>query len=159
MALKPFHLLPQYWRFPQAKQLMYWQDAANILWCWNHETRRGERDGDLMTADRQGGTDSHVSSLCGTLLSDERSRTTPNSSHVLLIACPATHDSEDEFRVTSARSEPEKGNTVTFVLVFFFKNTCFPVGVFLRPALVCRAKGRAELCPSEWVCLVWVKAL
>lgn len=28
MALKPFHLLPLYWRSPQAKQLMYWQDAA-----------------------------------------------------------------------------------------------------------------------------------
>lgn len=62
-----------------------------------------------MTADRQGGTDSHISALCGTLLSDERSRTTPNSSHVLLIACPATHDSEDEFRVTSVRLRQRRG--------------------------------------------------
>lgn len=86
-----------------------------------------------MTADRQGGTDSHVSSLCGTLLSDERSRTTPNSSHVLLIACPATHDSEDEFRVTSVRFEPEKGNTVTFVLVFFLKIHVSPLASFFAP--------------------------
>lgn len=35
---------------------MYWQEAANVLWCWNHETRRGEQDGDLMTAERQGGS-------------------------------------------------------------------------------------------------------
>lgn len=99
-----------------------------------------------MTADRQGGTDSHISALCGTLLSDERSRTTPDSSHVLLIA---THDSKDEFRVTSVRLR--EGNTVTFVLVFYLK-------IHVSP-LVRGAKGRAELRPSEWVCLVWVKAL
>lgn len=74
---------------------MHWQDAANVLWCRNHETRRGERGGDLMTAHRQGGPASHISPLCGTLLSAERSRTTPNSSHVLFIACPAAHDSEE----------------------------------------------------------------
>lgn len=45
---------PHQYHFPQAKQLIYWQDAANILWSLNHETRRGERDGDLMTANRRG---------------------------------------------------------------------------------------------------------
>lgn len=72
-------------------------DAANILWSLNHETRRGEQDGDLMTADRQGGTVSPISSLCGPLLSDKRSCTTPDLSHVLLIACQATQDNKDVF--------------------------------------------------------------
>lgn len=67
-----------------------------FLWTLNHETWRGERDGKLMTADKQdwrGGTEHPPpphQPLCGTLLSDKRSRTTPNPSHVLLITRQVT---------------------------------------------------------------------
>lgn len=79
--------------------------SSNILWALNHETRHGERDGDLMTADRQdrgGGTVSPISSLCGMLLSDNRSCTTPDLSHVLLVAWRTTQDNGDVFSCVHA---------------------------------------------------------
>ena len=161
--------------FPQAKQLIYWQDAANILWSLNHETRRGERDGDLMTANRRRGTVSPISSLCGTLLSDKRSCTTPDLSHVLLIARRATQHNGDVFgRLCVWEGEGGRIHNcdrVHFVLIFVGPYVCWVhiCLVFPLPALflffatqpeyesMCWAGG-AVLCPCEWVWRVWVKA-
>ena len=65
------------------------------LWTTRHGVANGMETSWLPTGG--GGTVSPISSLCGTLLSDKRSCTTPDLSHVLLIARRATQDNRDVF--------------------------------------------------------------
>lgn len=134
--------------------------SSNILCALNHETRRGERDGDLMTAnrqDRRGGTVSPISSLCGTLLSDNRSCTTPDLSHVLLVAWRATQDNGDVFScvcVLFGARESERVDIygrVHFVLVFLTETyvCCISSYPFLCLSRAC-VRRRVRVC----VCLL-----
>lgn len=92
-------------------------DAAKLLWSLNHETRRSEQDGDLMTAEGQG----HAVYPAGSLplwdaLSDNRSCTALDFSHVLLIACQATQENRDVFaRVCLRCRQSDSRGRVHFV--------------------------------------------
>lgn len=154
--------------------------SSNILCALNHETWRGERDGDLMTAnrqDRRGGTVSPISSLCGTLLSDNRSCTTPDLSHVLLVAWRATQDNGDVFAcvcVCLSKGERTRWHLrlgtfcahlppKTYVCcINSYPFLCLSCVCARWCALVCISllhwAGGEVLCPCEWVCRVWVKA-
>lgn len=78
---------------------------------------------------------SRISPLCGTLLSAERSRTTPNSSHTLFNSCPATHDGEDEFGHVCAFAIWEGDFVPGYISAhLLFKNARVPARVLLQLA-------------------------
>lgn len=90
-----------------------------------------------MTGRGRGGPASRISPLCGTLLSGERSRSTPNSSHVLFIACPATHDGEDEFGRLCDREDGDVCSWVHLLLFFSFQMHVDPLVSFPSLRRVC----------------------
>lgn len=117
---------------------------------------------------------SPISSLCGTLLSDKRSRTTPDLSHVFLIAWRGAQNNKDVFACVSVLVGHLWSSTfcahlhlkksvlvqVTSSWSFLVCSSCVSERAFLCMAKVWTAYAWLERgAVSQWVgASVWVRA-